>query len=105
VKRKWIAESPASDLEAPVGSRKPANRMPFTDAELVKIYEACSRLPEIRWKNQLGGSAWDGDDVKAMIMLLCWTGLRISDGALFDMNPCAQRSGDRLTSGPWPTPM
>jgi len=27
-----------------------------------------------------------GDDVKTMVMLLCWTGLRISDGATFDMS-------------------
>jgi site-specific recombinase XerD len=92
VKRKWITESPASDLEAPVGSGKPANRMPFLDVELVKIYEACDKLPEIQWKNKLGTGSWGGDDVKSMIMLLCWTGLRISDAALFDMS--------RVTSHP-----
>lgn len=85
-KRKWIVENPASDLDAPVGSGKPANRMPFTDPELVRIYEACDQLPEIRWKNQLGSGSWGGEDVKTMIMLLSWTGLRISDGALFDMS-------------------
>ena len=86
VKRKWVAENPASDLEAPVGSGKPANRMPLTDSELVNVYEACDRLPETQWKNRLGAGSWDGDDVKTLIMLLCWTGLRISDGALFDMS-------------------
>jgi integrase len=86
VKRKWIAENPATDLEAPVGSGSAANRMPLTDSELVKIYEACDRLPEIQWKNHLGSGSWGGDDVKSMVMLLCWTGLRISDGATFDMS-------------------
>jgi integrase len=86
VKRKWIAEDPAAELEAPVGSGSAAHRMPFTDQELAKIYEACDRLPEIQWKNNLGAGSWDGDDVKSMIMLLCWTGLRISDGATFDMS-------------------
>lgn len=86
VKRKWIKESPAADLEAPVGAGSAANRMPFTDAELVRIYEACDQLPEVQWKNQLGSGSWGGDDVKSMVMLLCWTGLRISDGATFDMS-------------------
>lgn len=85
VKRKWITENPAGDLQAPVGSGTAANRMPFTDAELVRIYEACDKLPEVEWKNHLGSGSWDGDDVKSMVMLLCWTGLRISDGATFDM--------------------
>ncbi len=85
-KRKWIIDSPAADLEAPVGSGSAANRMPLTDAELVKVYEACDRLPEIQWKNHLGAGSWGGDDVRSMVMLLCWTGLRISDGATFDMS-------------------
>jgi integrase len=84
VKRKWILENPAVDLEAPVGAGSAANRMPLTDSELVRIYEACDKLPEMRWNNHLGRGAWGGDDVKSMIMLLCWTGLRISDGAMFD---------------------
>ena len=48
-KRKWIAENPTSDLEAPVGSGKPANRMPLTDPELVLIYEICDSLPDMSW--------------------------------------------------------
>lgn len=85
-KRKWIAENPAADLEAPVGVGSAANRMPFTDLELLKIYEACDKLPEAQWKNHLGAGSWGGDDVKSMVMLLSWTGLRISDGATFDMS-------------------
>jgi site-specific recombinase XerD len=86
VKRKWVHENPAADLEPPVGSGSPANRMPFTDSELTRIYDACDRLPEVGWKNHLGSGSWGGDDVKSMVMLLCWTGLRISDGATFDMS-------------------
>ena len=85
VKRKWIAENPASDLDAPVGAGAAANRMPFTDAELNRIYDACDALPGVEWKNNLGTGVWTGD-VKTMVMLLCWTGLRISDAATFDMN-------------------
>lgn len=86
VKRRWISENPAAELEAPVGSAGAANRMPFTDEELTGIYDACDRLPEIQWKNHLGVGSWAGDDVKSMIMLLSWTGLRISDAATFDMS-------------------
>jgi site-specific recombinase XerD len=86
VKRKWIGENPAADLEAPVGSGSAANRMPFTDSELAKIYEACDRLPDVQWKNHLGSGSWGGDDVNSLVMLLCWTGLRIGDGATFDMS-------------------
>jgi site-specific recombinase XerC len=86
LKRKWVSENPAADLEAPVGSGTAAHRMPFTDSELVRIYEACDKLPEVQWKNHLGSGSWGGDDVKSMVMLLCWTGLRISDGATFDMS-------------------
>jgi len=86
VKRKWIKESPSADLESPVGSGSAANRMPFTDAELTRIYDACDQLPDVQWKNKLGSGSWSGEDVKCMVMLLCWTGLRISDGATFDIS-------------------
>lgn len=52
----------------------------------VRIYEACDRLRDVDWKNHLGSGSWGGDDVKSMVMLLSWTGLRISDAATFDMN-------------------
>jgi integrase len=86
VKRKWIVESPAADLEAPIGAGRAANRMPLTDTELTRIYDTCDRLPLVEWKNHMGAGSWGGEDVKTMIMLLCWTGLRISDAATFDMS-------------------
>lgn len=86
VKRKWIRENPALELEAPVGSGSAANRMPFTDSALTRIYEGCDKLPDVQWKNHKGTGSWSGEDVKTMVMLLSWTGLRISDAATFDMN-------------------
>ena len=44
LKRKWITENIAEDLEAPEGSSIPANKAPFTDAELTRIYAACDAL-------------------------------------------------------------
>ena len=93
VKRKWIPENPAEDLEPPVGAGRAAHRIPFSDVELTRIYAACDRLPEVRWKNHLGTGVWSGDDVKTMIMLLCWTGLRISDAATFDMRRVSRNPG------------
>ena len=38
--RDWIARDIARDLRAPEGSSTPANKTPFTDDELKKIYDA-----------------------------------------------------------------
>ncbi|HUA83943.1 MAG TPA: site-specific integrase [Bryobacteraceae bacterium] len=40
----------------------------------------------VRWKNHHGTGSWSGEDVKTIVMLLSWTGLRISDAATFDMS-------------------
>lgn len=92
VKRKWIVENSAADLEPPVGAGAAANRLPFSDQELMRIDSACDQLQPINWTNHVGSGSWSGDDVKTMIMLLCWTGLRISDAVTFDMS--------RATSNP-----
>lgn len=44
MKRKWMTENIAEDLEAPEGSSTPANKAPFTDGELDRIYRACDAL-------------------------------------------------------------
>ena len=44
VKRKWLDENIAEDLRAPEESSVPADKMPFTDDELVRIYDACDEL-------------------------------------------------------------
>lgn len=84
VKRKWLAENIAEDLAAPEGSSIPANRGPFTDAELGRIYAACDALggptaPGPGYRN------WSGEDIKDFLMLSIYTGLRISDVATFDI--------------------
>ena len=84
LKRKWLTENIAEDLEAPEGSSIPANKAPFTDEELKRIYAACDSLggpkpPGPGYRN------WSGDDVKDFILLSIYTGLRISDVATFDI--------------------
>ena len=39
--REWITRDITRDLRAPEGSSTPANKTPFTDEELKRIYDAC----------------------------------------------------------------
>jgi integrase len=79
VKRKWLAEDIAGDLQAPAGSSIPFPKAPFTDDELDRIYAACDRLGAPAKRN------WTGEDAKDFIYLSVYTGLRISDVATFDI--------------------
>ncbi len=85
VKRKWLAENIAEDLEAPEGSSIPADKAPFTDDEIKRIYAACDALGGPRPAGP-GGRSWSGEDVKDFILLSVYTGLRISDVATFDIS-------------------
>jgi len=83
-KRKWLTENIAEDLEAPEGSSIPANKTPFTDEELNRIYSACDALGGPKPPGP-GYRQWGGEDVKDFIMLSIYTGLRISDASTFDI--------------------
>ena len=83
--RKWISESPvSSDIKAPVGSSKAANKAPFTDDEVKRIIAACDQV-KVEWKNETGLGVWTGEDLKDLIWLMLYTGFRISDATLFSM--------------------
>jgi integrase len=83
LKRKWLAENIADDLEPPMGSSGSANKTPFTDDELKRIYAACDAFgPPIT--GGAGSRPWGGEDAKDFVMLAVYTGLRISDICLFD---------------------
>jgi integrase len=85
--REWLTKSPVtSDLKPPLGASRVANKVPFTDEELERIIQACDRLNRVTWRNGLGTGVWTGEDVKDFIWVLVYTGLRISDTALFDMS-------------------
>lgn len=83
LKRKWLAENIAEDLRAPEGSSVPANKTPFTDEEMKRIYAACDALGGPTPPGP-GHRKWSGEDVKDFIMLSIYTGLRISDVATFN---------------------
>jgi integrase len=85
VNRKWIPESPvSSDIKAPVGSSRGANKAPFTDDEINRIIAACERV-KVEWKNETGTGEWTGEDLKDLIWLMLYTGFRISDATLFSI--------------------
>jgi integrase/recombinase XerD len=94
-KRKWVAVDPtdpksvgpiSSDLKPPIGANRAANKIPFTDEELQRIIHACDQLEPISWTNGKTGGVWTGNDVKDFILVLVYTGLRISDVGLFNIS-------------------
>jgi integrase len=90
VNRELIAKSPVSaDLKPPIGANRMANKMPFTDEQLADIIKACDQInaykKDGRWGNRHGSGEWTGEDLKDFIWLMTYTGLRISDVVLFDM--------------------
>ena len=95
-KRKWIPVDPtdpksvgpvSSDLKPPIGANRIANKAPFTDEELQRIIDACDRLGTVKWSNGLEQEqSYSGEDLKDFIWLMTYTGLRISDAGLFNMN-------------------
>jgi integrase len=87
VNRDWIQKSPVSrDLKPPRGAARATNKIPFTDEQLEDIIKACDHV-EFRenWGNRWGTGYRSGDDLKDFIWTLTYTGLRISDVVLFDM--------------------
>jgi site-specific recombinase XerD len=84
LKRKWLLEDIADDLQAPEGSSVTVPKSPFTDEELDRLYAACDKIgPQL--KQGPGYRTWGGDDAKDFIYLSIYTGLRISDVATFDI--------------------
>lgn len=84
MKRKWLSENIAEDLEAPPMASVTNPKTPFEDEELERIYEACNKIGPPT-KPGAGYRNWGGDDVRDFIDLSIYTGLRISDVATFDV--------------------
>jgi integrase len=82
LKREWIAKDVSSDLEAPQGSSITLPKAPFTDEELMRIYNACDVLGPAPGPPRRN---WGGEDAKDFVFLSVYTGLRISDVATFDI--------------------
>jgi integrase len=84
LKRKWLAENITEDLKAPEGSSIPANKTPFTEEEIERIYAACDALGGPTRLGR-GHREWSGNDVKDFVMFSLYTGMRISDVTTFNI--------------------
>ena len=78
---KWISSNPARAVKNPKGRemKHSEQKFPFTDEELKRIYAACEKYGTER-------HTWKGEDLADFISLSIYTGLRISDVALFHIS-------------------
>lgn len=87
----WINRNPAKPVKNPKGREMETaeQRLPFTDEELKKMYDACPKYGSPKHR-------WTGDDVADFISLSIYTGLRISDVALFHIDRLSKTGEIRL---------
>jgi site-specific recombinase XerD len=71
VKRRWIADNPAKEIQPP-RNLKPAEVVPYSPSEITRMLAACEGF---------GNSAYARLRARAMLLLLRYTGLRVSDVA------------------------
>lgn len=80
----WIERNAARLIKNPkgrdAGDRRNEQKLPFTDDEIKRMYDAC---PHYGTKPIY---KWTGDDLADFISLSIFTGLRISDVALFHID-------------------
>lgn len=70
--------------------RDGGQKNPYTDEELLRMLEGCRKMQATKSKVvEIRQAGFTGDDLADFIEVSCWTGLRISDVATFDI--------DRLT--------
>lgn len=88
-RRKWVSENPAAEVELAEDDGMPT--LPFEPDEIRRIIAACDRLgdsnPVAREVNQAKAKA------KARVLLLLYTGLRISDTVLLKRDRVDFESG------------
>ena len=104
VSNEWIAKNPARLVKNQHGrdatDRRNEQKLPFTDAELQKMYDACETKygkQEVKWSRIIhhhraeGEYArfnwkWTGQDLADFISVSVYTGLRISDVSTFHID-------------------
>jgi integrase len=74
LERRWVADNPAKKIKAPRNIR-PEEVVPYTQAESSKILAACEAI---------GRGPYERLRARAMVLLLRYTGLRISDVATLE---------------------
>ena len=80
VSRKWMSTNPAKEVKPPTVKPKP--KEPYTQQEVVRIFSGCDRL---------GRGHYERSRARAMVLLLRYTGLRISDVATLARNRVRNR--------------
>lgn len=82
VSNKWMQSNPARAVKNPRGREMTHSeqKLPFTDDEIARMYDAC------RQYGKTYRHKWDGEDMADFISLSIYTGLRISDVALFHID-------------------
>lgn len=94
VSNKWIAANAARAVKNPKGreltDRHNEQKFPFTDEEVKRMYDACPRYG-VTYRHK-----WNGDDLADFISLSIYTGLRISDVALFHIERMREDTGEIL---------
>jgi integrase len=88
----WVARNPAKPVKNPKGREMETaeQRLPFTDEELKRMYDACPKY------GTTTKHKWTGEDVADFISLSIYTGLRISDVALFHIDRLSKTGEIRL---------
>jgi site-specific recombinase XerD len=78
----WISRNPARTVKNPKGreAAEQRQRLPFADEELKRMYDACTTY------GQSKKHRWNGEDLADFISLSIYTGLRISDVAMFHVD-------------------
>jgi integrase len=79
--RRWIDFSPAADRELSFGKTKAAARLPFTPEEVTRILAAIEQVDKS-----------ERDRARALILLLLYSGVRISDATFFERSYINERS-------------
>jgi integrase len=109
----WITRNPASLVKnrrsRDAGDSRNEQKLPFSDAELKRMYEACETKygkTELKWSREIHHRAvegqyarynrkWTGQDLADFISVSVYTGLRISDVTTFNADRM-QPSGEIL---------
>jgi site-specific recombinase XerD len=83
VSSRWITHSPAAgrDLNVPKSNGPTTDRLPFQPTEVTEILRAVERLPE-----------GERDRARALILLMLYSGTRISDATFFERDYLTERS-------------
>jgi len=90
----WIEKNPARLVKNPqsrdAADRRGEQKLRFSDDELKRMYDACPKYGnEYRYR-------WKGQDLADFISLSVYTGLRISDVALFHIDRMQPKTGEIL---------